>query len=389
MTKRAVMYVLGSLNAGGAERQVLTLVQGLRRTDWRPVVCGMRGGTLYDDFSAAAPVHALEKRHVVDLVALAHLAKLLEHYRPAVLHTYMSTGNTWGRIAALLVSSTQSEALPVVVASERSIDTWKTFAHHLVDRVLLGVTDTVACNSMAVTRYVIERDRVPPQLVMTIPNGIDLHRAQRLLRCSPEDRRARRAAFGLGPDDFVIGHIGRSSPVKGLDVLVRVFDGVKKRIPSARLLRVAQTPLPDEVRPAEDFMREVSARGLADSVVVQPYVPDIASVLAILDALVQTSVREGLPNVVMEAMAAEVPIVATAAGGTVELVQHHQHGWIVPVGDIDGLVAGLEHAFRHREEVRGWAVAARKRIEAEYTNDVMVSRTVALYERLLARRAVG
>ncbi len=384
-----VMYVIGGLNAGGAERQLLTLVQGLDKTLWNPVVCSMRSGTLFEEFTAAAPVHLLGKSRVVDLRALARLVGLVRHYRPAVIHTYMSTGNTWGRLAALIAFAVRPEALPVIVASERSIDTWKSSLHRGIDRALLGATDAMSCNSIAVARYLTECDRVPRARVATIPNGIDLRRVQRLLGCPAEERVARRAALGFRPDDFVIGHIGRSSAVKGLDLLVDVFDRVRREVPSVRLLRLAQPPLPDEVAPAQAFVRQLQERGLTGAVVMHPYTTEITAVLVTLDALVQTSLSEGLPNVVMEAMAMEVPVVVTAAGGTVELVRHRQTGWIVPVGDREGLIAGLRYVRSHPEQAGLWARAARQVIERQYTHEAMVARTVALYGRLLVRRGGG
>lgn len=383
MKRRVVLYVLGTLNAGGAERQVLTLINGIDRSRWEPVVCSTRSGTLADEFAEAARTHVLDKTRKVELRTLVRLRRVLHECRPDVVHTYMSTANTWGRLAVALRLTSR----PVVVASERSIDTWKSAAHVLIDRVLLGVTDAVVCNSQAVARYLIEAHRASPHIVRVIPNGIDLRRAQAHLGCPEEERRARRAALGFGPDDFVIGHVGRSSVFKGLDVLVEVLRRMRKGNGSVRLLRVCQPPLPDEVAPAEAFERALVERGLREAVLMYPFTPDISSLFAVMDALVQTSTHEGMPNVVMEAMAMEVPVVVTAAGGTTELVRHQEEGWVVPVGDAEGLVAGLEHVRRCPEQARRWAAAARRRIETEYSLETMVSRTVALYESLLALRA--
>lgn len=387
MKRRVVLYVLGTLHAGGAERQVLTLIKGLDRSRWDPLVCSTRTGTLAGEFAETCPTHVLGKTRAIEPKTLTGLMAVLRQYRPVVVHTYLSTANTWGRLAVMLSQIARTHERPVVVASERSIDTWKTPVHLFADRLLLGVTDALVCNSQAVARYVIEHDRIPAGRVLVIPNGIDLKRVQAYLGCSADKRAARRAALGFQPNDFVIGHIGRSSVFKGLGVLADVLDRMRTKDARAHLLRVAQPPLPDEVAPAVAFGQAIRQRGIADAVVVHPFTPDISAVLAVMDALVQTSTHEGLPNVVMEAMAMEVPVVVTAAGGTVELVEHRKTGWIVPVGDVEGLAAGLERVMRHRSEANEWACVARRRIETEYSVEAMVTRTVGLYERLLERRS--
>ena len=118
MTRR-VLHLLGSLGAGGEERQTSTLVKGLCGSRWEPIVCGMRGGALAEEFARHARTIILEKRRKVDLAALARIRAIMDEVRPAVLHCHLSTANTWGRIAALM----RPEKRPAVVVSEGGIET--------------------------------------------------------------------------------------------------------------------------------------------------------------------------------------------------------------------------------------------------------------------------
>ena len=382
MKPRVVMLVMGTLGAGGAQRYLLTFLRGLDRSRWCPVVCSMRGGPLADDVRQLAPTHVLDKRRKVELGLLGRIRRLLDRYQPAIIHTSMSTANTWGRLAVALRPSDR----PVVIASEHGVESWKNLLHLAADRVLMGVTDAVVGHAKAISRHLIEHDRLSPDKVFTIPTVADIERAQRHLGCGPEERAARRARLGFAQEHFVVGHVGRAHPVKGLETLLDVIERLHELDPSARLLRVAKPPLPDEAATAAAFDRAVRDRGLEDVVRKCPFSKDISYALSMMDVLIQTSVSEGVPTSPMEAMAMELPVVATAAGGTSEVVRHRQTGWLAPVGDRDGLVAGLRHVRSDADEARRWGVAARRLIESEYSPAVMVSRTTDLYEYLLQKR---
>jgi glycosyltransferase involved in cell wall biosynthesis len=383
MTPRPVFFILGVLGPGGQQWQILTILRGLDRSRWTPVVIGTMRGTLVDTFAAECDVHVL-RAGPMNTDRFWHLRELIDRYKPSLIHTFLFTGNTWGRLATTLDTAHR----PVVVMQEGAIDTWKSPLHRVVDRALLGVTDAVVGNSQAVCRFLVERERVPENIVYAIPNGIALTRAQNSLGESLESRSERRNAFDIQDGHFVVGHIGRFDPVKGLDVLLDTFTELHREIPEARLLRVAQPPLPKEIAVAEKWQHDVELRGLGDCIIHHPYTNDVSAVYALCDAVVQTSWREGLSNVVMEAMAMERPVVATAAGGTPEVVRHGETGWCVPPGDVEGLVEGLRYVHDQPDEANSWGKAARRLIENEYTEDLVVERTVALYEMLLQRRGI-
>lgn len=383
MRPRVAVQMLGTLGAGGAERQLLTFIDGMDRARWEPVVIAMTGGLLEDEFRSTVETHVLGKRRKVEVGLPFRIRAILNRLHPDVVHTYMFTANTWGRLAVMLWPHNR----PIVVGFEGNIETWKGPFHNAADRVLLGVTDAMIGNSHAVSRYLIEHDHVPASKVHTIQNGIDLRRAQRYLRCPAEERERLRRALGLMPTDFVIGHVARPSSVKGLALLLDVIERFHREEPSARLLRVGPPPLAIEEEAAAAFDRGVRERGLADVVIAHPFTPDISAALVVMDALVQTSWQEGLPNAVMEAMSMEVPVVATSAGGTSELVHHGETGWLVATGDLDGLIDGLRTVRAHPDVAWAWLGPARRLIETEYSVQALVGRTVELYEQLLRRRS--
>ena len=382
---RTIFHMLGTMGPGGEERQVLTLVNGLDRSRWTSIVCAARGGLLEDDFRAVAQTHVMGKRGKVDLSLVLRIRRLLDRYNPAIVHTHLSTANTWGRVAVAL----KPWRRPVVIAHEGSVDTWKKWYHVLPDRLLMPVTDRIVGVSHAVGDFIVRHHGIPERKVLTIHNGIDLSRAQRHIACSQEERTHLRSVLGLSPGHFVIGHIGRCVVQKALPVLVDVIERLVQEYPHARFLRVGQPPSESELPVARAFEEAIQKRGLSKYLVLHPYTPDISSALAVMDALVQTSTHEGLGNAVIEAMSMELPVVVTAAPGTLDVVTHEQTGWMVPVNDVAGLVEGLAHVIKHPDTARKWGLAGRRRAEDTFSSEIYLRNTEALYEQLLQRRGVA
>ena len=380
-----VVHILGTLGAGGEERQALTLVKEMDTSRWRPVILCALGGVLHDEFAQYAPVHVIGKRHKVDLGTVRRMRRLLAEYQPDIIHTHLFTANTWGRLAAAWPPWRR----PIVVAQEGNIEVWKNWMHHLPDRLLMTVTDAIIGNSDDVSRYMSEHEGIPARKIRTIYNGIDLGRSQKWLGSTDEVREGMRAQLGFRPGDIVVGNAGRSASQKNLPLLLRVISDLKERWPEVRLLRVGQPPGNDDERAYQArFEEEAAALGLAEDIVVHPFTPDISSAFLVMDVLVQTSDFEGLPNVILEGMSMELPVVATAAGGTGNVVRHRRNGWLVQTGDRAGLVEGIAHAIEHRDIAAEWAAAGRKLIEDEYSSRALMRKTTDLYEELLRNRGV-
>jgi L-malate glycosyltransferase len=380
--QHTVLHMFADLAPGGEELQVLTLVQGLDRSRWRSVVCTARGGMLEDRFRAEASLHIVGKGKGVDLRTPIRIRKLIDAIQPDIVHTHLSTMNTWSRIAVGMKPWDR----PIVIAHEGNVELWKKWYHILPDRALMPLTDVVCGVSTAVARYIVNEHGLPEHKVRVLHNGIDLSRSQKNLKASPEARSSHRRELGLSDDDFVIGHIGRPAPQKGLEVLAKIMTRVKEVRPRAKFLRVSQPPLPAEEPFGRQFDEDVRRLGLEDTLVRHPFTMEISDALMVMDALVQTSHFEGLGNAVIEAMSMEVPVVVTAAGGTQDVVIHGDCGWMRPVGDVEGLAEGLVYIMDNPEAAGKWGVAGRERAESKFSAEAYVQRTADLYEELLSAR---
>jgi glycosyltransferase involved in cell wall biosynthesis len=212
-----------------------------------------------------------------------------------------------------------------------------------------------------------------PTSVVTILNGIDPARFSR----TPSGGSGVREELGLAPDAPVIGSVGRLEPQKRYDLLLRAFQRIRQSTPAARLVIVGD----GSQRAALDAL--VHSLGLDGSCILTGHRADIVDSLQAFDLFVQSSDYEGTPNAVLEAMAVEVPVVATTAGGTAQLIEDDVHGRLVAPGDSDVLASAIMSALGDPARRARWARAARRRIESELSFETRMRHVEAICEELI------
>lgn len=214
-----------------------------------------------------------------------------------------------------------------------------------------------------------------PQRVDVVLNAIEPDRFQR----DPARVPAARARFGFGPDDVVIGAVGRLEPQKRFDILIEAVARLRLEFPALRLMIAGDGSLRDE-------LAAHAARALPGACTLLGHVDDVTTVHESMNLFVQASDYEGTPNAVLEAMAMESPIVATAAGGTAEVALPGEHGLIVPSGRVDLLADAVAEALRNPAATRARAAAARHRVEHELSFRTRMRRVEDIYRDLAVRR---
>lgn len=218
---------------------------------------------------------------------------------------------------------------------------------------------------------------VDPGRIWRIPNGVDTS------RFAPADAAARaalRAELGLPAAAPLVVYAGRLAPEKGVDVLLDAWPRVLARVPGAQLCVVGGGA-------EEGVLRDRMARlGLGRTVAFTGGVGDASPFLRAADAAVLPSRSEGLPVALLEAMACGLPCVATAVGGSREVLEGHDAGWLVPPERPEPLAAALAEALQGGDAARARGEAARARALEHYALDRVAERLLALYCALAARR---
>jgi len=369
-----VAYVIGELGTGGAEYQLYELARRLDRTRFRPRVLALSAGGYWADRlrDAGVEVTAFPSRGSMDAARLASLRRALAAFRCDVLHTVLWSGNVYGRLAAI------GRRIPVVIAAERNVirrPRWQV----LLERALDRVTDAYLVNAAAVRDELVRHGGLPADKITIVHNGIDLDALPPFV----PDRRTARAALGLDPARRLIAQVGRLEPQKDHATFLDAAARVAATHADVDFLVVGEGRLHDEL------VRRAGALGLDGRVRFTGVRHDVPALLAAADALALTSRWEGLPNVVIEAMATGAVPVATNVGGVRDLVTPDETGFIVPAGDPAAIAAALGAVLDDPDRAARMAIAGRRRVEADFTIPAMVRRTSAVYDALLERAGVS
>lgn len=354
---------------------LLELVTGLDRSKYRPVVVTLAvEGPLAASFrDIGVDIHCLGMTRIVQAPhVLLKAARLMRRLRPSIVHGVMFYGDLTARLLRLFGTT------PHVVSAVHSTyigGRWSELAMRATDHL----TDAVTAVSRAVAEAQIANGSIVPQKVSVIENGIDFGRFK---APSQSELERLKSQLDIQPRDRVLLCVGRLVPEKNHALLLRVFARVAAREPNAKLLLVGYGHLDAELR------AQCAKLGLQDRVVFAGQVSPVGPVFFLAELFVLASWLEGLPLVVLEAMAAGCPMVLTAVGGIPEVVQDGRTGLLVPANDEPALEAALLRMLdASPEQKQVWASAARQEAQRRFSMERMVERTQAVYERILRPEA--
>lgn len=367
-----VMFVISGLNMGGVESQLTSLLEAAAPAgdDWKVTVL-----TITSARNEELALR-LERRGVefvmVDREAsgfprfLADLTSAIRAARPDVVHTLLSgSSGTWGRVAARLAR------VPHVVHSDRSLQPIKTRLQGLLEPWVNRMTDVFFTNARAIAKR-LEAAGVPADRIEVVPNGVDL------TRFAAADGTALRREWGVGDGELVVGYLGMLRAEKRPQLLLEALELMAEDDLPARVVFAGDGVLMDELKE-----RARRSRWGADRILFLGVRSDIPGFLAAIDVLVLTSDTEGLPNAVIEAMAAGRPVIATSVSDVPQLVT--DNGYVVEPRDAAGLAEALGRMLRLPPAERAcMGVAGRRRAEAEFGLPVAAERFWRAHDRVLA-----
>ena len=366
-----VALVIGQLSRGGTEQQLVELARGLTGTAYAPVVICLSDVTHPHGEELTAlgvPVHVVPRRRRGELRRVGLLIRAVRDERVHLIHAFLEVANAYTFGATRVV-----QGVPWI-ASMRNCVWASSPVRRALDKMVLRRAPAVVVNSARGASFLAEGG-VYPRRVAAIPNGLAMDRF-----ASQPDPCPIKQSLGIPRDAPVVGTVGLLKPHKQPQVFVDVARRVHDSCPEAHFVWAGDGALRREceaLTAADRRLREV-VHWVGDR-------DDIPQLLAAYDVFVLTSAAEGLPNAVMEAMAAERPVVATAAGGVPELVRPRETGSLVPLGDGAALAREVIGLLADPERRRQWGRAGRRLIHSQYSTDAMVAATVALYDDLVDR----
>jgi glycosyltransferase involved in cell wall biosynthesis len=277
------------------------------------------------------PIAVLDRRPGVDWSCARRIAEIVRRERVDVLHAHQYTPFFYGAASRGLGSR------PPILFTEhgRAHPDYPRRKRMVANRVLLRRRDRVAAVGEAVRQALIHNEGIAPGRVEVIYNGIPLERFE--TRPTGSERAAIRAEIGLEPEDLVLIQVARLDYLKDHATAIRTIERVAGRCPRARLVLVGDGP---ERGAIEDLVRQ---RAMGENVRLLGQRDDVPRLLAAADIVLLTSISEGIPLTLIEAMAAGRPVVSTRVGGVAEVVADGQTGLLAPAGDAAALA---EHVLR-------------------------------------------
>ncbi len=369
----------GKRGVGGAEKRTLEVLGRIDRERVTPIVVYSSRGVLAEQFRA-------RRLRVIDFHArgIEHLAagRVLERI---VRDERIDVVDSQGPLAADFYAARAAKAtgLPFVLTRHLMVEDYlmsplRRRAYAVADTLTLRAADVVVTVSEDARRRLLRKRALRSAGVLLIRNGVDTD----TMRPRPAARERLLAEFGLAAHAPTVGMVGQLTDDKGWDVFLDMMVAVRTACPRVAAFVVGAGPRLDDLR------LSVQRADLARTVFLLGFRGDIPDLLPAFDVVAHTSRREGLPMVVIEAMACGRPVVASDAGGTAELIVPGRTGFIVAVGDAQAAADRVVALLRDPGVREAMGRAARERAVAEFGLGGVVSRYESLYEQVV-RGGVG
>jgi len=366
--RKIIAFIVTELGPGGAETQVFRIATELSKRGHKVRVISLMKpvGYVIPLESVGVEVKSLNlQRGQASYQTLLETVEILEEARPDVLFAFLFHANLLGSVAGALAG------VPKVVTSIRGLDFGGT-TREFIERIMLrlNLSKQLVTNSQVLAASFLERGIARPEELMVIPNGIDID-----VFTSPDrPRHAVRDDLQLSSADFVWICVANVLPIKDFPTLLAAF----QRVSQDSVLIIAGALWDTKLKTSLEA--DIARLGLAGRVTFLGGRTDIVDLLHASDAFVMSSISEGTPNAMIEAMAVGLPVVSTRAGGVVDLIEEGRTGFMVDVADSSSLARVMVHVMEMGSEARAKiGEAAREFVHKRH----QLSRVVDQWESLI------
>jgi len=374
----SILFVIDGLEFGGGERTFLQLIRGLSCVEYDIHVATSSEGEFFKLLNGMGiDVVPLDLKNRINFKNIKRLYEIIREKKVDIVHSQGGRADFYARMAARMINSevkiVNTVAMPVkgydVGALRKGVYRFfDWFSERYVDRfiVVSGVLKETLLNSY----------RIPHDKVIKIYNGIELNDYH------PDDSdvsfKRIRKEFNIGEDVFLIGAVGRMVWQKGFEYLLECVPEIVNTYSDAKILIVGDGgPLLDGLKALGERLE------LGKNVIFTGFRSDIKEILSAVDLLVVPSLLEGFPMVTLEAMAMAKPVVATNIDGITEQITDGVDGILVPPKDPSALAKAAIRVLNDKELARSMGLAARKKVEQEFSVEKMISETEKVYLLLM------
>lgn len=383
--KYRVVHIITSSDIGGAQNHVQDIVTNLTNGTFQPfVICGLGG-----DFDAKLralgvetfKIKSLDKKinFCKDLKTLLELIRVLKEIRPEIVHTHSSKAGLLGRIAAKLCG------VPVILFTAHgfvfhefmSKAKYQFYLH--LEKLAGLITDQIIAVSEMDKAKAINNNVISSQKIQTIHNGIDVE----LFEPEPDfDTETLRGQLNVDKYDMLIGLVGRLVEEKGIPYFIEAARIVCQTYPKTKFVLVGDGLLRSSLEELVDL------KYLSNNFIFTGVREDVKVILSAIDIVVFSSIKEGLPLALLEALAMEKPVVSTMAGGIPEVITSGKNGLLAPIGDSDILAEAIMTLIEDCNLRESVGKAGRITVCNRFSLTQMVQATEKLYLNLLHKKKI-
>lgn len=370
MAIHKILHICKMTGVAGTENHLLTLLPGLkaRGLDIHLLVL-VEPDRPMDEYAArmtalGVPAEQMIIHRNVDVNLFSRLSKYIQKGGYDAVHTHLIHADLHGIIGA------RRAGVKTIFTTGHNDDPFRrTLSIRLLQRFIWRRVTRGIAISEAIRQYMIKVEGAPFNKAVTIHYGLDLSKQH----IGDGARSMIRTELGLPPQAPVFGSVCRLIEQKGLSDGLRAFWQVSRQSSEAHYVIIGDGPLRDELR------QEVEGYGIGHRVHFLGWRSDAAQLMAGFDALIVPSRWEGFGLVLLEGMAAKLPIVATKVSALPEIVVDGETGFLVPPGDVQALSQAMIDICEYPAQAHEMGLAGRKRLEEKFSAETMIDRTFAFY----------
>lgn len=355
-----IVHVLHSFDVGGLENGVVNLINHLDWEKYNHIICCVtKSGRLADRIKRKdVEIIEMGKTAGRDLSLPFRLAGLFRRVKPDLVHT-----RNWGTIDGI-VGGWLSH-VPFMVHGEHGRTMLEingtNHRRKIIRQLLSPLVDYFITVSQELCGWLKNCIGIDEHKIITIYNGVDLNK----FRAVP-DKNIVRDQLGLQQGEFLIGTVGRLDPVKDHASLIHALANLIPKYPALKVLVVGNGPCDGQLRELTRML------GLSNHVIFLGERENVLPILQSIDIFVLPSISEGMSNTILEAMAVGLPVIATRVGGNPELVIDCGTGILIPSQDVSAMSGAIQFYLMQPSMIYQHGVAARRRVEQEFSLDKMV-----------------
>ncbi len=373
-----ILHFFSYLGLGGTELTALRMVNSLDQNLFESQLCGIRG---FDPQVTSVrcrdtAIISMPSSPAATRTRIFALRDLIERLRPHIVHS-----RNWGTIEA--IPAARLASVPIIIHSEHGYEmdslAGLPMRRRLFRRAVYGMATALFAVTGELQQFHAHQAWVSPSRIRVLSNGIDTQ----LFSPRPELRRSVLEKAGVPTSRFILGTVGRLVPIKDHITLLKAAELLAQRGVDVHVLIAGAGP---ELTRYQTFLERSPA--LMNRVTFLGSRDDVAEILNGMDVFVLPSFSEGMSNTLIEAMACELPVLATRVGGNPEVVGSQLADNLFVPGDVDGLAANLERLARDSALRRTLGNVARQRAVSSFSLECMVGNYQRLYLEMAERRGL-